>query len=435
MVTLNFTLTPEASGRLHDALLSLSRFSDTVSIEARKDTLTLSALNSSKSGYSSFILDENYFSFYEFAPANNNVDGRFTCSILNKALTSVFKSRAVDLKGRDTAIEKCDVSLQDRADEAQCRFIIRMFCGHGVTKTYRLTYEAVEVMRALFDRNTANNRWTIHSKLLKEYVDYFGGKAEQLDIFFEDGKCTFISFTEKIVNSKNQVLKHPLRTAVAANVADFTSFNAQENMHIVISVKDFKSIVAHADTLDTTVGAYYSTPGRPLQFSYSKNGMHCHCTLMTVEDYGQTPAPSAATTAVHSRTTSRAPTIAPAAVQNVRVVAKEMPPPALPNTRKAERKLGQKEPQSKDQEADSDSLFVPQDREDREDRRWDPADYDNEETLGWDASANNEAGFHPTFRDSVSASRSNTTESTKSMPEGLPPTQRISQIKGLGLFD
>jgi cell cycle checkpoint control protein RAD9A len=70
-----------------------------------------------------------------------------------------------------------------------------------VTKTYKLTYEAVEVMRALFDRNTANNRWTIQSGLLKEFADYFAPKAEQLDIFSEDGKVTFLSFTDKIVNS------------------------------------------------------------------------------------------------------------------------------------------------------------------------------------------------------------------------------------------
>jgi cell cycle checkpoint control protein RAD9A len=39
MVTLNFTLTPEASARLHDLLSCLAKFSDTVSIEARKDTV------------------------------------------------------------------------------------------------------------------------------------------------------------------------------------------------------------------------------------------------------------------------------------------------------------------------------------------------------------------------------------------------------------
>jgi cell cycle checkpoint control protein RAD9A len=177
-------------------------------------------------------------------------------------------------------------------------------------------------------------------------------------------------------------------------MADFTQFKAQENMHIVVSAKDFKSIVAHADTLDTLVGAYYSTPGRPLQFSYSKDGLHCQFTLMTVGDYSGTPAPSAATSTV-SRNTLQAPSNPASAVQNGRIAVSEMPPPAIPNARKSVRKLGQNGPQNRKQKAneqdqDSDSLFVPRDGDDREDVRWDPADYENEEeTLGWDASANN----------------------------------------------
>lgn len=72
-----------------------------------------------------------------------------------------------------------------------------------MTKTYKLTYEAVEVMHALFDRNTANNKWSIRSSFLKEFADYFGQKAEQLDMYAEDGRVTFLSFTDKIVNRKN----------------------------------------------------------------------------------------------------------------------------------------------------------------------------------------------------------------------------------------
>jgi hypothetical protein len=39
MVVLKFTLTPEASSRLHDILTCLAKFSDTVSIEAQKENV------------------------------------------------------------------------------------------------------------------------------------------------------------------------------------------------------------------------------------------------------------------------------------------------------------------------------------------------------------------------------------------------------------
>lgn len=41
MAVLNFTLTPEALGKLHDALVCLGKFSEAVSIEAKHDKVRL----------------------------------------------------------------------------------------------------------------------------------------------------------------------------------------------------------------------------------------------------------------------------------------------------------------------------------------------------------------------------------------------------------
>lgn len=56
-------------------------------------------------------------------------------------------------------------------------------------------------MHALFDKHTANNRWSIKSTYLREFIEYFGARTEQLDFYFEDHQVTFTSFTEKIVNA------------------------------------------------------------------------------------------------------------------------------------------------------------------------------------------------------------------------------------------
>jgi hypothetical protein len=55
MVVLNFTLTPEAASKIHDVLVCLGKFNDTVAIEARRDkvgrqsTLGFSSSHSSHS--------------------------------------------------------------------------------------------------------------------------------------------------------------------------------------------------------------------------------------------------------------------------------------------------------------------------------------------------------------------------------------------------
>ena len=207
--------------------------------------------------------------------------------------------------------------------------------------------------------------------------------------------CHFFNSRDKLTTPQ-EILKNPLKTAVSVNKADFDYFEAQEKLHIIISVKDFKSIVSHADTLqNTTISAYYSNPGRPFQFSYSKDGIQCQFTLMTTGEYNGTPGPSAAPSSAATpgpRPISRAQSTTSTTLENRRPAVEAMPPPAKPAPRRPVRKLGQNENNAASQlrqqpEEDPDSLFVPTGEEDR---RWEPADYENdEETLGWDASASN----------------------------------------------
>ncbi|KAF2644848.1 hypothetical protein P280DRAFT_495991 [Massarina eburnea CBS 473.64] len=429
MVVLNFTLTPEAASKVHDLLVCLGKFSDTVAIEARRDRFTFTALNSSKSAYAALTLDaKQFFTRYECVPSHGGSDGRFTCSMYTKALLSVFKSRLHDPLGRDGAIDRCEVSVQDRADETQCRFIIKMVCNQGVVKTYKLTYEAVDVMHALFDRNVAKNRWSMQAGAMKEYIEYFGTKTEMLDIFAgEDGRAVFKSYTEKVSNGK-EVLKHPLVTAVAVNTSDFEEFDVQPGLHIIISVKDFKAIVVHADTMKTSIKAYYSHPTRPLQFSYGSGGLVCEFTLMTSGDYNATAFAPTPTPQVTGRSMSRTHS---SATNDHR----GMPPPVEPASRRSSRReLGTSKKASPPKpQPDSESLFVPD-----EESRWEPANYENEEEmLGWDASADRDAGNFPTFRDTGSFSRADDGSASQGQSEsmeGIAASQHVSQVQGLGLW-
>jgi len=401
---------------------------------------TITSLNSSKSAYAAVALDaKQFFTEYECVPSQGGPDGRFTCSMLTKALLVVFKSRLYDPIGRDGAIERCEVSVQERENETQCRFIVKMVLNQGVINTYKLTYEAVDVMHALFDRNTAKNRWKLPSGAVKEYIDYFGTKTEMLDIFAgEDARCVFKSYTEKVSNGK-EILKHPLVTAVAVNTSDFEHFDVQPGLHIIINVKDFKAIVIHADTLKTSLNALYSHPSRPLQFCYGSEGMSCQFTLMTSGDYTATPpTPTPAPHVMSSRQTSRAASNSTERT-DARGMRSDMPPPAEPASRRDRsgrlRNPGTRQSssvQGQKGQQDTESLFVPD--PDEEDAAWAPLDYEKEETLGWDASADHDAANFPTFRDSGGGSGSVSRTSTLDNNDIIEPTQRVSQIKDLGLW-
>jgi len=72
----------------------------------------------------------------------------------------------------------------------------------GVIKTYKLTYESVEVVHAVFNRDVARNRWRIGAHVLRSWIEYFGVGTEHLDICSENGRVSFTSYTEKIMNER-----------------------------------------------------------------------------------------------------------------------------------------------------------------------------------------------------------------------------------------
>jgi cell cycle checkpoint control protein RAD9A len=77
----------------------------------------------------------------------------------------------------------------------------------GVLKTYRLTFESVAPMHAVFKHELVKNRWAISSRTLREFVEHFAPKTEQLDIYSEDGRANFMSYTEKVISGNGKTLR------------------------------------------------------------------------------------------------------------------------------------------------------------------------------------------------------------------------------------
>lgn len=91
MSGLHFVLTATAAQRVHDCLACLSKFSEYVCIEARRNRFTLSALNSTKSAYGAIALSSaRFFEEYQFVEDPEiGVDAegsRFTCRLHSKVL-------------------------------------------------------------------------------------------------------------------------------------------------------------------------------------------------------------------------------------------------------------------------------------------------------------------------------------------------------------
>ena len=158
MAVLSFSLSPESIGRIYELLICLAKFGESVAIEARNEKLTITALNLSRTAYASFSLDaKSFFINYDFKskPAMKGGD-RFTCQLLNKALQSVFKGRANDIRGREPVVERCDVTVQDQPDKTECRLVVKMVCKHG-KRSSRQAHATCLLTRSRHDEDVSLN--------------------------------------------------------------------------------------------------------------------------------------------------------------------------------------------------------------------------------------------------------------------------------------
>ena len=88
---------------------------------------------------------------------------------------------------------------------------------------------------------------------------------------------------------------------------EFDDVSVEDKMHIIISVKDFRAILQHAQITSGELATSYSNPGRPMKLSYGADGVLCEFILMTVGEKDaisqrhKTPKPNAAAKAATPR--------------------------------------------------------------------------------------------------------------------------------------
>ncbi|KAK3990215.1 hypothetical protein QBC44DRAFT_369295 [Cladorrhinum sp. PSN332] len=455
MVVLNFTLSEDGVAVLHDALSCLFKFSDDVCLEARKDKLTLTTLNISKSAYVCFSFAANrFFSRYNFEGSAQYRE-RFSCQLYIKSLLTIFRARggAGDASRENASIERCDVAIDDGVGK-KSRLVARISFRNGITASHSLPYEVKAPTHAKFNQDEAGNCWAISSKTLRQLMDHFGPGIELLDVNTDEESrvVNFTCFTEKVqkrgATNNEAVLKKPLHTNIAVEMDEFDHVGVEDKMHIIISVKDFRAILQHAQITSGDLATSYSNPGRPMKLTYGTDGVLCEFILMTVGEKDatnqrhKTPRANAAKAATprpeldsasHRASSAQQAQPAPSVKKQPsrhKIPTESRPPPAFdmrpppPPPPTAPRSPG---------------LFISQDGGDDDDQQWEPVNPDEEEEeenarLEWHSNSEPDP-FAPRIS---SYARKPTQQSEATPPDrlvsGLEPTQRLSDVRRFGLF-
>ncbi|KAJ0376962.1 hypothetical protein COL26b_004820 [Colletotrichum chrysophilum] len=403
MAILNFTLSEDAVTALREVLTCLNKFSDEVSLEAKKD----------------------------------------------QALINIFRSRGggdpTRDRERETSIDRCDVAIQD-GPGVKSRFIVKLFFRNGITSEHRLSFEVAVPVRATFDRNEAVHHWKIPSRTLRQLMEHFGSGIDFLEVVSDGEHVNFVGTAERTTNG-DEVLKKPLHTSIAVEVDEFEDIEVEENLRIVISVKDFRAIIQHAGIAGTHLSAKYSAPARPIQFAYQGDGINCEFLLMTVGERGNpgqktkkgragSKAPPRPQQQLEAAAGSRRQSAAPSEPPE-QPAAQIMPPPppaaSAARIGAARTSLFDLRPSQRPPPASirSEGLFV-------DDDQWEPVrDEEDEEAeedarLEWDHS--NQPNQSIMHLDRGATQYDGEIDPAPESSAGLAPTQPLDDVRRLGLF-
>ncbi|KAK9720777.1 hypothetical protein K7432_003933 [Basidiobolus ranarum] len=249
----------------------LSRIGEDLNLEARRNKLVLTTINSSRSAFGNFSCSSKFFDEYKLNVEQDNGDKEVLvkCRVLAKSMVSIFRKR----NNLDKTVEKCELRLEEGVNDGdECRLVIQMFCKYGIVKTYKLFYEPCEPLHALYSKADFRNRWVASPKVLAGWIFHFHHKLEEITLECEPNVIRMKSFTEEIQqitdeNGKRDEFRRGLQTEIISESDEFDLYEVTGDAEMTFNLKEFKAIVSFAESMSTSVIAHFESGGKPLLLS------------------------------------------------------------------------------------------------------------------------------------------------------------------------
>eukprot|EP01117_Protostelium_nocturnum_P007818 TRINITY_DN2799_c0_g1_i1.p1 TRINITY_DN2799_c0_g1~~TRINITY_DN2799_c0_g1_i1.p1 ORF type:complete len:328 (-),score=115.08 TRINITY_DN2799_c0_g1_i1:46-1029(-) len=147
-------------------------------------------------------------------------------------------------------------------DEVHERFVFELLCKHGIKKLYKLTYDEMEPIKAVYEKENAINKMIFSPKKLLECVSNFYNKVEHITFMASKEGILLKSFVED--TSSTSSTGKILRTEMHVDVGDFDEYEIGQEASITFDIKQFKAILSFCDSAGQPVSMFFERGGRPI---------------------------------------------------------------------------------------------------------------------------------------------------------------------------
>ncbi|XP_077996119.1 cell cycle checkpoint control protein RAD9A-like isoform X2 [Glandiceps talaboti] len=244
----------------------LSKIGEDLYIEPLDHGLALRTVNSSRSAYACFTFAPTFFYIYDDGRVLNSSqqiqdeDSAFKCKITMKSCLSVFKS----LSTIEKTVEKCKIKLNN----SDSRLTFTLYCKHGITKTYNLTYQETESLQAVFSKDLCPNKLVAQSRLLCDAVSNFQTSQEEISIIVSPER----------VSLKNYVDDEPdptrvMHTEMCLLPEEFEDYTIGIDTEVTFCLKELRAILSFADSCGLQISVIFEMLGKPIVFCLDGEGV------------------------------------------------------------------------------------------------------------------------------------------------------------------
>lgn len=240
------------------AIHCLSKIGSELYLEALSEGLALRTVSSSRSAYACFLFNESFFISYEDGssdlPAGSQEEDLFKCKIAMKSCLSAFKS----MNTIEKTVDQCKIDLNVR----EARLVFLLYCRHGITKTYNLTFQECETLQAVFSKDLSPNFMTAQAKILNDAVYNFPNNQEEITL------CV----CPETFKVKNYVDDEPdpnkvIHTEMMLVPEEFDNYQIGVDTDVTFCLKELRAILIFAEFSSQPINVHFETSGKPIVFS------------------------------------------------------------------------------------------------------------------------------------------------------------------------
>ncbi|XP_044845711.1 cell cycle checkpoint control protein RAD9B isoform X4 [Mauremys mutica] len=236
------------------AIHAIARISDEFWFDPNEKGLALRSVNSSRSAYACVFFSSMFFQHYCWTAEPELCQKKrqlpLTCKLVMKSVLPVFRW----LNTLERNVEKCNIYTNGN----DCRITFKLFCKHGIVKTYNLAFHESEPLQAVFSRHMCPNVLKIQSRLLTDIMIHFPTCQEEVTVAVTPMKVCFKSYTEEEID-----FSKAMHAKIHLNPDEFDYFQIGVDSEVTFCLKELRGLLAFAEAISATVSIHFDVSGKP----------------------------------------------------------------------------------------------------------------------------------------------------------------------------